>query len=104
MDTNNPSSENYHIEKLSPELLRCYIDMRKKIDVEANSIHCITSMLMHYRHYGHDHLKIDPNALGEVNQIMNDNILNIWEILNDFIHIEQAKAELEQIENKTPIN
>ena len=46
---------------------------------------------------GDDTIEIDPVALGKINQMLNKNILNIWEILNDFIYWVQAKSELERI-------
>jgi len=45
---------------------------------------------------GDDVIKVDPVALGKVHQIINDNILNIWEIMEDFIYILDAKLELEE--------
>jgi len=40
-------------------------------------------------------LCLKPVALGKMHQIINDNILNIWEIMEDFIYILDAKLELE---------
>jgi len=85
---------------LGSELLHRYIEMRRKLDVEADTILSITSMLVLLETCGDDTLKVDPVALGKVNQIINDNILNIWEILNDFIYIVDAKLELEQVEGE----
>lgn len=97
MDINNPSTDNHQIETLSPEWIQRYIEMRQKLDVEANTIHGITSLLSHYKTHGHDRLTLDPNALGKVNQLMNEHILNIWEILDDFIHLDQAKSEINKV-------
>ena len=85
---------------ISSELLHSYVEMRRKLDVEANTIHSITSMLALLETCGDDSINVDPVALGKVNQIINRNILNIWEILDDFIYIVQAKSELEQLESK----
>ena len=86
--------------KLSAEWLHRYVEMRRKLDAEANTIHSITSMLALLENCGDDSIKVDPVALGKVNRIINSNILNIWEILDDFIYIVQAKLELEQLEEK----
>ena len=86
--------------KLSAEWLHRYVEMRRKLDVEANAIHSITSMLALLENCGDDSINVDPVALGKVNWIINSNILNIGEILDDFIYIVQAKLELEQLENK----
>jgi len=45
---------------------------------------------------GDDTIEIDPVTLGKINQMLNKNILNIWEILDDFIYLVQAKSELEK--------
>ena len=85
---------------ISPELLRHYVEMRHKLDLEANTIQSITSMLALLETCGDDSLNVDPVALGKVSQVINRNILNIREILDDFIYIVQAKLELEQLESK----
>ena len=85
---------------ISPELLRRYVEMRHKLDLEANTIQSITSMLALLETCGDDSLNVDPVALGKFNQIINRNILNIREILDDFIYIVQAKLELEQLERE----
>ena len=88
--------------KLSAEWLHRYVEMRRRLDVEAESIHSITSMLALFETSGDDKIQVDPVALGKVNQKINNNILNIWEILDDFIYLAQAKLELEQMENNLP--
>ena len=88
--------------KLSSEWLHRYVEMRRRLDVEADSIHSITSMLALFETSGDDRIQVDPVALGKVNQKINNNILNIWEILDDFIYLAQAKLELEQMENNLP--
>ena len=97
MSTELPSTDH-----LSDEWLHRYVEMRLKLDAEANSIYCITSMLALLETCGVDSIQVDPVALGKLNQAMNSNILNIWEILDDFIYLVQAKLELEQMENKFP--
>ena len=88
--------------KLSAEWLHRHVEMRRRLDVEAESIHSITSMLALFETSGDDKIQVDPVALGKVNQKINNNILNIWEILDDFIYLAQAKLELEQMENNLP--
>ena len=88
--------------KLSAECLHRYVEMRRRFDVEAESIHSITSMLALIETSGDDRIQVDPVALGKVNQKINNNILNIWEILDDFIYLAQAKLEPEQMENNLP--
>lgn len=85
------------LEELSPDVLYNYVTMRQRIDVEANSIYSITSMLALFEICGDDKAEVDPIALGKINQMLNTNILNIWEIMDDFIYIVQAKSELERL-------
>jgi len=56
----------------------------------------MTSMLALLDRRGDDTIEIDPVALGKINQMLNKNILNIWEILDDFIYLVQAKSELDR--------
>lgn len=84
---------------ISPVVLSRYVEARRRIDAEANSIFSITSMLALLETCGDDKLPIDPVALGKLNLTLNNNILNIWEILDDFIYIVQAKSILDKLEN-----
>ena len=86
------------IEGISAKQLRRYVDVRNSIDTEANSIYAITSILALMETCGDDKMEADPVALGKINQILNKNILNIWELLDDFIYIVQAKSELVDLE------
>ena len=86
------------IEGVSNKVLHRYVEMRQRIDVEANSIYSITSMLALIETCGDDKAEVDPVALGKINHLLNKNILNIWEILDDFIYIVQAKLELEGLD------
>ena len=87
------------IKEISTEWIRRYVETRRRIDAEANSIFSITSMLGLLETNGDDKIEVDPVALGNINQMLNKNILNIWEILDDFIYIVHAKSVLEESEN-----
>ena len=87
------------IKGISREMLRRYVEMRQKIDVDAAVIQNITSMLALLVNCSDDHPDFDPVALGQVNRMMNTNILNIRETLDDFIYIVRARAELDQSGN-----
>ena len=56
----------------------------------------MNSMLALLDWCGDDTIEIDQVAPGKSNQMLNKNILNIWEILDDFIYRVQAKSELEK--------
>lgn len=79
------------------ELLQRYVDMRQKLDAEANNIFSVTSMLALLEGCGDDEINLDPIALGKINETLNKNILNIWEILDDYIYLVQAMLELERL-------
>lgn len=82
------------LEGLSTEWLQRYVETRRRIDLEANSIFAVTSLIALLEGCGDDTLNIDPVALGKIHQTLNTNILNIWEILDDFIYIVQAQSVL----------
>lgn len=82
---------------ISPEVLYRYVEMRHKVDVQANSIYSLTSVLALLETCGNDRIDVDPVALGKINQMLNTNILNIWEILDDFIYLVQAQSELDSL-------
>lgn len=84
------------IKGISREMLQRYVQMRHKIDIDADVIQSITSMLALFENCGDDCPDFDPVALGQVNRMMNTNILNIRETLDDFIYIVRARDELDQ--------
>ena len=86
--------ENSKTAGLSTEWLQRYVETRHKIDKEANSIFAVTSLIALLESCDDDTLNVDPVALGKIHQILKTNILNIWEILDDFIYIVQAKLDL----------
>ena len=86
------------LEGLNVEWLRRYVETRHRIDAEANSIFTITSMLALLETNGDDKIEVDPVALGNINQTLNKNILNIWEILDDYIYTVHAKSILADLE------
>jgi len=88
-------TEQANIKGISVEMLSSYVETRRRIDAEANSIFGITSMLALLETCGDDKIEIDPAALGYINQTINKNILNIWEILDNFIYIVEAKSALD---------
>jgi hypothetical protein len=92
------NTELSNINDLSAEWLHHYIEMRHKLNTEANSIMCISSMLALVAKCGDDTIEVDPYSLGKINQIINTNILNIWEILDDFMYLTRAQSELERQE------
>jgi len=86
-------------EGIPPDLLQRYVEMRHKLDAEANSISAMTSLLALFDKCGDDIIVVDPVALAKIHQMLNTNILNIWEILDDFIYLVQAKSELSKLEH-----
>lgn len=85
------------IEGISVELLGRYVEMRNSIDAEAKNIYCLSSMLVLLQQCGDDRIELDPVALGHVNSMISHSMLNIQEILDDFIYIVRARSELERL-------
>ena len=56
-----------------------------------------------FQHCGDDTLEIDPAALGYTHQIIEKSILNIWEILDDFIYIIEARQVLADLSKKPEV-
>ncbi len=88
-----------NIEGISIEMLCRYVEMRKSIDAEAKIVHSFSSMLALLQQCGDDRIDVDPIALGHVNEMISNSILNIGEILDNFIYVVQAQSELEQLGN-----
>ena len=86
------------LEGISTECLKRYVETRGRIDIEANNIYAVTSIVTLLECCSDDTLNIDPIALGKIHQTLNKNILNIWEILDDFIYIVQARTLIEGME------
>jgi len=87
--------ETSKLDGLSTQWLQRYVETRDRIDIEANSIYAVTSLIALLESCGDDTLNLDPVALGKIHKILNTNILNIWEILDDFIYIVQARMLIE---------
>ncbi len=68
--------------------------MRQKIDAEAKTIHSLTNLLALLRQCGDDKIQVDPVALGHVHSLIESGILNIWEMLDNFIYIVEARQVL----------
>ncbi len=86
------------IDGISIKMLHRYVETRHKIDAEANIISSLTSMLTLLGTSGDDKIEVVPIALGKINQLLNTHILNIWEILDDFIYIIQAQSILDNVD------
>lgn len=84
------------IKGINKDMLRRYVEMRQKLDAEAETIQSLASLLALFRFCGDEELRIDPLALGHVHQLMERSILNIWEMLDDFIYIVEARRVVEE--------
>jgi len=68
--------------------------MRSRIDAEMKTAHSLASMLSLLRQCGDDKLEVDPVALGHVNELICDSVLNVWEQLDTFIYLVEARLQL----------
>lgn len=89
MSTGSPN-----IEGISAEMLSRYVEMRKHIDAEAKTVYCLSSMLALLQQCGDDRIEVDPVALGHINEMISRGMLNIQEMLDDFIYMVRAQSEL----------
>ena len=88
------------IKGISRHKLCDYVATRQKIDVELQLIYSLSHLLAGFEKNSVDsNMELDPVALGHVNQIINKSVLDIWEILDDFIYLVQAKTELNQYDD-----
>jgi len=92
-----------NIEGINAEMLSRYVEMRKCIDAEAKTAHSLASMLALIKYCGVDTLEVDPVALGHVNELISNSVLNIWEILDEFIYLVKAKSELERLVDQNKV-
>ncbi len=88
------------IKGMNTEMLRSYLEARKKIDENANMISSISSMLSLVGDAGEDTINIDPFSLAYLHRIINRDIHNILEALNDFVYILDAKMAIDDVEDK----
>lgn len=88
------------IHGVSVEMLFRYVEMRRGIDAEAKTIHSLASLLALLQRSGDDRIEVDPVALGHINEQICTGILNIWEMLDDFIYIVQARSDLERVNKR----
>ncbi len=85
------------IKGVSENMLRSYVDMRQKVDIEAKTIYSLANLLALLQQCGDDRIHIDPIALGYVQSLIERSILNIWEMLDDFIYIVEARRMVEDL-------
>ena len=84
------------IKNINISVLQRYVEMRDKVDNEAETIQSLSSMLALLQYCGDDRVKMDPVALGKIHSMIETSILNIWEFLDDFIYIIEARQVLER--------
>lgn len=86
------------IEGINVEMLRRYVEMREKFETEAKTIESLASLLALLQDCGDDRLTVNPVALGYVHTIIEQSILNIWEQLDNFIYLVEARQALEEMD------
>ena len=83
------------IEGISHEVLCRYVTTRQKIDTELQIIYSLSHLLASFGENAADaNLELDLDALGQVHQIINTGVLNISEMLDDFIYLVEAKEHI----------
>lgn len=83
------------IEGISHEMLSHYVTTRQQIDTELQIIYSLSHLLASFGENAVDaNLELDLDALGQVHQTINTGVLNIWEMLDDFIYLVEAKEHI----------
>jgi len=87
------------IDGISREKLSEYVLQRQKIDDKLRLIYSLSHLMAGFEKYAIDSdIVFDPVTLGHIHQMINKSVLDIWEILDDFIYLVKAKSELAQFE------
>lgn len=87
-------------QEINPQILRQYVEMRARIDAEGETIYSLANLLgLSLRRCEEESLKIDPIALGHIQQIIERSMLKIWSALDDFIGLADAKLALDTLED-----
>jgi len=94
------------MESLTLEVIERYVETRKRVDSHIEDIQAITRILALLKaHEDEDEDEeneavISLHAIGHIGEIMERHASDIWEVLDDFISIAFAKAELEEVHFK----
>jgi len=88
------TTETKNIEGITPKMLSRYVEMRRRVDAEMKTAQSLASMLALLRQCGDDKLEVDPVALAHVNELISDSVLNVWEQLDGFIYLVEARMQL----------
>jgi hypothetical protein len=85
---------------ISHDILCDYVEKHQKIDAELRTIYSLSHLLAVFEDQAtHANLTLDKVAPEHVHQLISKSTLNIWEILDDFIYIVEARTTVN--ENKT---
>ena len=88
------------IEGIENNLLRKYVETRRKIHQDKKTIYAISSIFAIFSNMDNDRVVVDPHALGHLNELMSTAVLNMWETLDDFIPIVRAELCLNELEKE----
>lgn len=81
------------IEDIDSELLKHYIDLRRQIDVDIETIQGITRAFSALNDVEED-LKISASMLGQVCRTLDKHATKAWEALDEFIPLNFAQMSL----------
>ena len=85
------------IKGISHDMLCDYVAKRQKIDAELKTIYSLSHLLAVFENQvAESIITLDPVAPGHVHQLINKSTLNIWEILDDFIYIVEARTAVKK--------
>ena len=93
--TAQPCSITDHI---SPEMLQAYLTAREKIDRQINQLLIYTNLLRQYKDCSGDEVLVEMYAIGEVNDRLHSQLLDITDELDDFLPV----WEVMKVVNRDP--
>lgn len=88
------SESDENLEQLSRPLLERYVETRRKIDAEAQTIESLAHVLSRFKCCHRDSVEIDPFALACIHEVIERSILDLREMLDAFISIGAAQQRL----------
>jgi hypothetical protein len=83
-----------NIEDVCPDVLRRYIEMRRLIDFEIETIQGITRGLIPLKDSDENISKMDSAVVGKISEVIERHATNAWSTLDEFIPISSAQIKL----------
>lgn len=87
------------IHGISPDQLQSYVEARQQIDPEIRLIHSLAALLAQFEHIEERRVSIDPVALGIVHSTLEQSVLKVWGVLDEFMPLSAARRALDAVKS-----